>query len=209
LLDYEEHAIDLETGEPTDAPGGYEFVKDVIGYAPLTVSGFEKYGDIGNVLRNLYYEKGALFLVLHSELGNEDPVAIDLGEKREPLYARPSTVDVRLFESVGQDTSLVIQKAEQEAVQAGVSPVFLSIKMHEDDFYADGVSPWRYAYYNMDEKRKSAQTPPYDITAAEDAALLPEKERDAMWQHYENAVAYVASQNDLEAINAFDLEKMI
>jgi len=97
LLDYEEHAIDLETGEPTNAAGGYEFVKDIIGYAPLTVSGFEKYGDLGTVLRNLYYEKGALFLVLHSQLGDEDPTAVDLGEKREPLYARPSTVDVRLF----------------------------------------------------------------------------------------------------------------
>lgn len=209
LLDYEEHAIDLETGEPTDDPGGYEFVKEVMGYAPLTVSGFEKFGKIGKISPDIYNEKGALFVVVHGKLG-EDQLVVELGEKKDSLYVRPSTVDVRLFESVGQDTITVLQQAEQEALQAGVSPVFMSIKMHEDDFYADGVSPWRYVYYKENEKgRMIAQKPPYDITGAEDAALLTEEDREAIWQHYENAVAYVASREDFDAINAFDLKEML
>ena len=209
LLDYEEHAIDLETGEPTDEPGGYEFVKEVMGYAPLTVSGFEKFGKIGKIASDIYNEKGALFVVVHGKLC-EEQLVVELGEKKDSLYARPSTVDVRLFESVGQDTATVLQEAEQEALQAGVSPVFMSIKMHEDDFYADGVSPWRSVYYEENEKgRMVPQKPPYDIAAADDVALLTEEDRDAIWQHYENAVAYVASREDFAAINAFDLKEMV
>ncbi|MEK6921531.1 MAG: hypothetical protein AABX82_06615, partial [Nanoarchaeota archaeon] len=123
VLGYEEHRIDLETGEPTDAAGGYEFVKEIIGYAPLTVSGFENFGTIGSVLRAVYSEKGALFVVVHGKLG-EEQLVVPLGEKRGSLYVRPSTVDVRLFESVGEDTTAVLQQGEQEALAAGASPVF-------------------------------------------------------------------------------------
>jgi hypothetical protein len=44
---------------------------------------------------------------------------------------------------------------------------------------------------------------------ADDVALLTEEDRDAIWQHYENAVAYVASREDFAAINAFDLKEMV
>ncbi|MEK6921173.1 MAG: hypothetical protein AABX82_04770, partial [Nanoarchaeota archaeon] len=87
---------------------------------------------------------------------------------------------------------------------------FLSIKMHEDDFYADGVSPWRYVYYTENEKgRTVSQEPPYDLAEGGNAPLLSEEGREAMWKHYENAVAYVASRDDFEAITAFDLKTMI
>jgi hypothetical protein len=69
------------TGESTTEPGGYEYVKDVIGYAPVVV-GMASERKIADTLGQIYKEKGATFVVAHGD-------DYSLGEQRYGLFLRP------------------------------------------------------------------------------------------------------------------------
>ena len=200
LLDYEEHSLDLETGQPTDEPGGYEFVKEIMGYPPLTVAGFIKTTNTGEMLVEIYTKKGAQFIVQHSGSSS-------LGEKIGELYIRPETTEIKLYESIGQDAATVISDKEQ-SIATTRDKKFIGIKMHEDDFYAEGVSPWRYVYYN--ENNQHPDKPPYNLTGWQDAPLLTAEQQEAMWQHYETALAFIAEHPErFEALNTLGVKELL
>ena len=127
LEKYEEYRLDLETGLTLDEPGGYQFVKDIIGYAPL-VTGVSVGGDIGEVLAMVYKDKGGQFVV-----SRNDP---DLGDIRYESYVRPEHSEVKLYEWTrshvgGED---VFVTAVEQMVEATSGPQFINMKYHENNF---------------------------------------------------------------------------
>lgn len=56
LTKYEEYAVDLETGETTEAPGGFQFVKDSLGYPPV-MSGLNTDLQFTSTLAQVYKDK--------------------------------------------------------------------------------------------------------------------------------------------------------
>lgn len=194
LLDYEEHATDRESGKTTDEPGGYEHIKDVIGYAPIVVGMpvelEEK--EMADTLAQIYKEKGARFVVVHSD--------VDWGEERYGLLVRPEHLEVKLFEHVGEDTLSFLLDLWETSTHP--SPTFMNIKVHDNDFIAT-ESAWTTIYIR--------QKPPYHLKRGEtDRELLSEEESEALWTTYETAVKYVSENPELyEAINALDLLEML
>ena len=194
LLDYEEHAVDRETGETTEDEGGYEHVKEVIGYAPIVVGmpiGIEE-KEMRNALAEIYKQKGATFVVMHRD--------VDLGEQHYGFFVRPEHIEVKLFEHVGEDAVSLIETLWEESTFP--TPTFMSIKVHDNDFIAT-ASAWTSIYLK--------QKPPYDLERGKtERELLSEEESREMWTLYEDSVKYVSEHPELyTAINAFDLSALL
>ncbi|RME81929.1 MAG: hypothetical protein D6775_12265, partial [Caldilineae bacterium] len=71
------------------------------------------------------------------------------------------------------------------AAQQGDAPVFIGIKMHDNDFFAM-QSAWVTVYV------QGRKRPPWDVS--QKAPLLSPAEQAARWTLYEQTVRYVASQ---------------
>lgn len=201
LLQYEEHAIDLETGMPAEEEGGYEYLKKVIGYAPPVV-GMLTDVENGIPLTKIYAEKGATFAVVHERIST-------LGEKKGVLFIRPEDVEIKLYEyrTVEKDPATIILQESENA--STIRDIFINIKMHDNDFYARKTT-WAAAYYENRDKTKPL-TPPFDLSlAGGDDILKSQKEEDEMWELYENTVKYVSEhQDDFTSISEFDLVEMV
>ncbi|MBI5073165.1 hypothetical protein HZA99_05070 [Candidatus Woesearchaeota archaeon] len=203
LLNYEQHRLDLETGEAvmTDE-GGYQYVKDTIGYSPTTVS-VENIGPIAKTMRQVYADLGAKLSVKHS--GNSS-VQFALGQKDGPLYVRPENAEIKLYDHVydyGLDEAAAGKVIEDAIVKEGVSGGFINIKMHDNNFYAVMPAPF-WDVYAHDKK------PPFDLSAAYEHELLTTQEAEDTWAFYENTVAYVSHHPELyTAVNMFDVEEML
>ncbi len=193
LYAYETHALDLETGMYTEAPGGYAYVKDVIGYAPLSV-GILPGGRIGDVLGHVYADLGGTFVVTH----RQERVALGEEVGSTGLYYRPEDEDVKIYEEARrtQDGGAVLEAyftndAPQEAI-------FLGVKYHDDNFFTIGGTPWWPVYFSSDEKEKQetdplVRTPPFPLGEAGSAGRLETDVEQAQdWELYESAVKYVA-----------------
>jgi hypothetical protein len=205
LLDYEEHELDLETAEPTDEPGGYQYVKDTIGYAPPIV-GVTGGKSTGAMLSKVYAEKGTLFAVVH---GRE----IELGQEQYGLAIRPEHVELKLYEAVRTTTDggQVVEASllEMPSAQEVEGPRFLGIKYHENNFYSLGTT-FNYAFWADPEAKEGMLYPPYDLSLTEQAALRSKAEQAEHWELYESAVAYVAEHVDeLSPIGAKELALML
>lgn len=203
LLDYEEHEIDLSTGKTTTNPGGYEYLKEIIGYPPIITSPLAA-GNIEKEINKIFKEKGATFTIAH---GIDSP---SLGQKKDGLYIKPETADILLYEYLGAgESSAEIMKNETKG-ESG-DPFFVAIKMHENNFYSN-TAPWRLIVYK-DEKSHGIAGPPFNhvITDEEEAGLLhTDQESEEMWQMYEDMVKYVSKHPEqFKSINAFDLKEMI
>ena len=194
---YESQALDLVTGQPLDAPGGFTLVAEAVKAPPLIV------GDLANealqpVADQVFRELGARFCVVHGRASN-------LGEMRNGLFVRPEHVDLRLYEHLGEDSGAVLSDAFAAAgVTAGaVSPFVVGIKMHDNNFFA-AASAWTTVYLAPGAR----QGPPWDTSLR--ATLLDPAAQDAMWALYESAVAWVAARSaTIRAVNAHDLATMV
>jgi hypothetical protein len=202
LQRYEEYRLDLETGLTLDEPGGYQFVKDTIGYAPF-VTGVSVGGDIGAVLAMVYKDKGSQFVV-----DRTDP---DLGKMKYEAYVRPEHSEVKLYEwtrsHVGGEDAF--ETAVDQMVEPGSGPQFINFKYHENNFYLQGTPFW--PVYWEDDKKQVTKSPPFVVGVHEETPdFRPEYRQDEHWALYENTVKY-ASENAAEynPINAFDLVEML
>jgi hypothetical protein len=196
VKNYEEHLVDLETGEPTDQVGGYEHLKEILGYAPKMAAAQTSPLIKGAVLR-VFREKGAVFTVLHG-------AEYTLGDQVEGLYVRPEQIEIKLFEYTGDDLSGYLEDQFATYSIEGDYPVFMHIKMHDNDFIAD-QSAWTAIYQHRGEK---GVEPPYDLSLYEKRVeALSVTEQEAMWGLYEQALQYADEHRENYALmNAFDLE---
>lgn len=201
LLRYEEHKLDLETGETLEAPGGYQFVKDTIGYAPPAVSTIVASERIQKTLSKIYAEKGALYTIVHGR-------SIDLGEKQAGLLIRPEHVDYKLYEKVEsiEEGESIFADAISKIPTEGMR--FIGMKYHENNFYNIGTPFWPIYYTN--EKKTQPLTPPFDLTASE--GLIEDRtdeDEAAHWALYESTVKYASEhEEEVHPIGVTDLEAL-
>lgn len=202
LTDYEENKLDLETGLFLDEPGGYQLMKDIIGYAPV-VTGLSIGGEIGEVLARVYQDKGVEFIVEHD--------IVDLSDQKYGVYVRPEHKEVKLYEMVrdyegGED---VFEEALEQMTEAEKGPQFINFKYHENNFYLQDTPFW--PVYWEDKNKTTPKKPPFDVRIHDETPdFRPQNQQDAHWFLYENTVKY-ASENkeEFNPINAFDLVDML
>lgn len=196
ILQYEEHGVDLMTGEPRTGPGGYQFVKDQIGYAPI-MAGLITEPDFAPTLLQIYAEKGAQLIIEH----RDSP--IEPNQYRGDLMLRPETVPLIFTEHLEDSPEELIADQFINA-PAVTGPVFMSIKTHDNDFFAT-QSAWLSVYYHQ-EARGTPQ-PPFDLSVHDQfAELLSAEEQTKRWDQYEAAVQYASEhQTDFTLINAKQL----
>lgn len=202
LLNYEQHKLDLETGKAMTDEGGYQYVKDTIGYPPTTVS-VENSGPIANTMKQVYADLGAKLSVKHA--GNA--VNFALGKKDGKLYVRPEDMEIKLYEHTqeyGLDEAAAGKVIEDAIVNEGLNgSLFINIKMHDNNFYAAMPAPF-WDVYGHDKN------PPFDLSAAYEHELLTDQEVAETWAFYESTVAYVSHHPELyTAVNMFDVEEML
>ena len=179
IMNYETHGLDLVTGLPTAASGGYQKLKEVLGIAPWAATA-QADGGLAQQAALVFKALGARFRVIHGTASN-------LGDKQDGTYVRPEHYDLLLFQTVGQEVRTVVENGITQARQAAgaKAPYFVGIKMHDNDFFAVD-SAWVTVYVN------SSRRPPFNTSKK--SALLSDAEQQAVWQHYESTVGYVASQ---------------
>lgn len=181
ILNYETHGLDLTTGQPTTANGGYKKLSEVMGYNPWAASA-QSDASVGNRAALVFKDLGGRFRVVHGRPSN-------LGDRADGVYIRPEHYDLLLFQTVGQSAQSVIENAvtQAHAAQNARAPYFVGIKMHDNDYFAED-SAWVTVYIN------GPRRPPF--ATSRKSALLSDANQAAMWQHYENTVVYVASQSN-------------
>ena len=190
LLSYENHALDLTTGAPdTSRPGGFDYLKTLMGYAPIAVGTNTGGGRITSTLFQIYGEMGTTFRVVHGR-------GIDLGERSNGVLNRPEHVEIKLYEyRRGEDAAEVIENAIAEScpgeTESCNAPIFVNIKFHENNFYTDGTSWWPCFF--ADERKTRPLEPPFDLSACEDVVQMkPQQQIENLWAIYEGAVRYIS-----------------
>jgi hypothetical protein len=196
LRSYEEHRLDLETGMPTDEPGGYQFVKDVIGYAPRIVGIFDSVTG-GQVLVDIYKEKGVSFVVQHNK-------QIDVGDKKFGVSVRPEHYGLKIYEYAGKGQSAeeIFEMVTEQLVYE--HPQFIGVKYHENNFYHDD-NPWFAIFWEQAKEKTGVKSPPYDLSLALDD-FRTDEEIASHWTLYEDSLKYVSEHvEEYEALNAVGL----
>jgi len=184
IYSYETHGLDLVTGQPTLAAGGYAKLVSLAGYAPPSVGNLVEGATLQASSDAVLAELGAQFGVVHGRAAN-------LGATRNQLYVRPEHYDLKLFQQVGRQAGDVVEEAIAAAPLAagGRAPFVVGIKMHDNDFFAEN-SAWTTVYL----ARGARQGPPWN-TALKSPQLSASAQQD-MWGLYETTVRYAASIRD-------------
>ena len=185
---YEEREVDLASGMPGAAPGGYQLLRDLLPYAPPAVGA----GSLRVATSLVFAEKGATFGISHSG-------TCDLGDAQNSLFCQPMHVEVMLFDHLGEPACRVIEDAIADAARemdpsldTGVpyeGPWFVVVKWHDNDFFAE-QGTWRALYYDEDGEILS---PPYDLSAAGQVEIFSEDLQQAYWDLYEDALRCVSA----------------
>lgn len=194
ILSYERHGLDLTTGQPTTASGGFSHLTDLVGAAPWVASALPD-AELRASVNGVFGELGARFTLVHGR-------SVNLGDTLDGLYLKPEHVDLKLFEHVGEAAATVLETAVSEAGAApgGRAPYFVGVKMHDNDFFAE-KSAWVTVY-------GSSKRPPWNPSLR--ASLLSQERQDAVWSLYEAAVGHVAAESPrLTAISAPGILRMI
>lgn len=202
LLAYEEHELDMQTGGYTDAPGGYQFVKDTIGYPPRIVG--QTTGANGKEYSRILEEKGARFTVLH-ENGSK------LEDMVHGLHKRPEDTEVKLYEFQLSNYDIKALFAQWTEDARSDEDFFVNLKFHENNYYLTNT-PFAPIYWeDWNSGRRHPYDPPFDLTKSQEHIRLKSpKIQEEKWTVYEQALEYVSQNTDwLTAINAEDLERMV
>ncbi len=194
FLEYETRALDLETGLPSNKPGGFKFITDTLGEAPIIAAIGSSYGPIRQTLTKLYYDLGAVFTVGRN--------GVDLGDMEGDLYIRPEHYDLKLYEQakkyskLGKSIEEILEEATQGLQKADTGPQIIGIKYHENNFYLTGT-PFAPCMWEDNEK-SIPYTPPYDLDLCyEDGKdFLPLPAQQEQWDLYEATLAYIDANRD-------------
>jgi hypothetical protein len=156
-------------------------VASLIEYPPYAASSLASDANIDDAIMRVFNELGALMTVVHGR-------ALNLGDEKKGLLVRPEHYDYMLFQNVGKDPARSFENALNQAHNSqGISPYFVGVKMHDNDFFAT-QSAWLTVYVD------GGKRPNWDPTLS--SSLLSQTEQDAMWAMYEQTVIYVASQSN-------------
>lgn len=180
IHNYETHLTDLSTGQPSAQTGGFARLRELTGNVP-TIAAFQTDAALYDSVSQVFKDLGAVMTISHSL------PYINLGTQAQGLYIRPEHYDLKLFESVGQTASALIEAAfsKARATNGARHPYVVGVKMHDNDFFAQ-ASAWTTIYVNGPRK------PNWNISTQ--AALKSDADQQAQWTIYEAAVAYADSQ---------------
>lgn len=202
IMEYETHEIDLSTGLPTEEKGGYAYLTELMGYAPLTVGSYSEYKNVEAQAIKVYKELGATFTLVHG-------VTSTLEDTKGGLYLRPEQIELKLYESkaLSSKAADVVEAAMAAFTGDSSKGIFMNIKFHEDNFYLNGT-PWLYNFYT-DGKDSDPKATPFDVETVK-VKEKTEVEQVHMWELYEEAVQYVKdNEATLHPISEFDLQEMV
>ena len=223
LLDYETYALDLGTGDlDRSHQGGYTYVAHVFGRNPVVAPAPNNDPRIKNAAWQVYASLGVQMTLLYHEEGTDpyQPYVFMDG-----LLVRPSDFSVtRTTEVNGRDDfwwnymtgpdaalydpSTLLQSglAEWESHAYG-RPPFVTSLIHENNYYRSGAEAWSAYYFVMEQSRKTDPlAPPFDLNAPDPSQLRPTREQDAIWNAYENLVAWAAA--NLQVVTSEDILRL-
>jgi len=202
--DIESHKLDIVTGLTTNEPGGFAYMKELIGYAPRVVA-WASGGGEQEALAQVYKEMGALFTLTHGR-------AQSISEVRNGLYFRPEDQEVKLYESNYDDPGAMDEYMDKWLEgHDGEGDWFINLKYHENNFYTSGTPFGPMFWEDYGRGRQLPYAAPYDISlTVELAKYKTEEEQANKWEVYEAAVKYIGEhQEEYIAITSIDLEEMI
>lgn len=202
LRDYETYRLDLVTGGLVrDQPGGFTLLEKVFGRPPVVASvPSHKWRD---PILPIYAELGARMTVVYHETGTdpENPFQWVHG-----LLVRPSDFSITRWRAPGTEELFwwnaingplaefydpLTHLQEELAAWTYPRPPFITVLIHENNFYRAGGTPWAAIFY-QDVERRIPRRPPYDLDAPDPSQPRPPEERAAIWAAYEALVAYAA-----------------
>ena len=183
VTNYETHGLDLVTGQPTSASGGYAKLRTLAGYAPFIVGALTTTGLKGPVHTALN-KLGSRIAVVHGS-------SVNLTNRTVyGMYEKPEHVDLRLFETNydGLTSAVILTNAFQWARSSNgaAPPYFTGVKMYDNDFFAVD-SAWVTVYQN------GPHVPPWTNAYTLKSSLLATNEMTNMWNRYEQMVRYVGT----------------
>lgn len=188
ITSYETHGLNLETGMVTDETGGFSKLVSLGGDRPYAV-GVPVETGLPFVL-SVYADMGATFYAGHSG-------AMRLGDTIGSVFVRPEQAEIKAFSEVGSDASVLLQTAWLQAIEntPQADPLFLNIKMHDNDFFAE-QSAWTSVYLSRQSRKVG---PPYDLDQLSE--LLSVNDLNAQWKLYEDLLLTVAQHPTFKSIN--------
>jgi hypothetical protein len=196
--------LDLETGLPIEGePGGYAYMKELIGYAPRVVT--HTTGPHGKIMSQVYTEMGALFTVSHGS-------TYTLDMERHGLHYRPEQQEVKLYEETyqrGFDPETKFEEWTQD--WDGEEDWFVNLKYHENNYYTTGTTFGPVYWKDYNSGRKHVTEVPYDLSAGETYTTMKSPRiQEEKWQIYEETLEYVANNLDwLTPVTSKELEEML
>lgn len=210
FMDYETQALDLETGELTDEPGGLQYIIETLGEAPIVAGLGSTMGKSREALANVFSDFGVIFTIARN--------GVDLGDTEYDFYLRPEHFDLKLYEKVnafskeGTSAGEILEEATSQLVKADQGPQVLGIKYHENNFYYTNT-PFAPCMWEDGDKSKPLDSP-YDLDLCYDGtkgyALRTIADQKAHWDLYEATLAHLAeNRNEYNPIGLEDLMEML
>lgn len=209
ILEYETFALDLETGAlDRSRPGGYRYVAEVFGTAPVTASPATGARGIAAAARRVYRQLGARVTVIEHESGTDidDPY-----DDVDGLLARPVDFSVtRVTPIDGSDAfwwNLVARGAGEEydplhllEIQLSAweqanhpRPPFIISHIHENNLYRRGAEAWSGIYFAITNgQRGDPLPPPWNLAAPDPSTPRSAEEQARIWDAYGRLAAYAA-----------------
>lgn len=206
LRNYETYKLDLATGGLLrDQPGGYLYVAQTFGRAPVVVGAPNNNQNIKTAAFQLYKELGAQMAVNYHECCADPDQPF---EYRDGLLARPSDFSVTRWSVTGGPTDAfwwnmlesryaaqynpTSYLTAQVVAWQGNRPPFITSLIHENNFYRRGPESWTLIYYSDRDKTRPL-SPPFDLNAPDLSRPRSFEEQEAIWAAYEQMVAYAAA----------------
>lgn len=220
LRDYESFQLDLRTGQLNrPQPGGYRYVEQVFGRKPVAVGTSDAPPPVKAASSRVYAELGAKVAVYHHETGTklEQPF-----EFRDGILARPSDFSVTRFATPNNPQgvfwwSMVGTPREAEfdplallkkqlAEWRGSRAPFITVLIHENDFYREGGPGWNSIYVEGQGPRSRARSAPFNLDTPPSGRVRTPEVREAIFRKYAELVAYAAQH--LTVVTSADIARM-
>ncbi len=216
LRAYATHRLDLRTGDwlPGET-GGYAYVTQCFGQPPVTVA-LSASPRIREVALQVYADLGAQAVVLYHEEGAD--LAHPLVFTPSGLLIRPADFSVlRLPDgnfwwngvargaTGAHPVTLLTNGLDAWWAQQPPRAPYILAQIHENNFYRRGSVAWGSFYYTIDARgnKVAPLSPPFDLLAPDPSTPRSAAEQAAIWQAYEDLVAYVATH--FQVVTSADL----
>ncbi len=213
ILDYETHALNLRTGElDWSRPGGYTYVAQVFGHNPVVTSVPSDDRRLKDAAQRVYASLGAQMTLLYHEEGTklEQPFEYVNG-----LLVRPSDFSVTRVTSIDGSNNfwwnymsrpnaadynptkmlqnLLADWEQRTSASPYARPPFVTVLIHENNFYRTGPEGWKSIYFAMNGPMKGSPLHgPWNLNAPDPSKPRTEADKAAIFAAYEELVAYAA-----------------